>query len=1222
MNSVSRRRFRLILDAAIGMGDRERADFLEDACARDPEFQAYVEQQPDFLPDLSALEFPWDEPEPEPVPFAGTSRFEIVRSLGTGGFGDVYEAIDRTSQLTVALKVLRGVDPTVLKSFKEGFRAVDRSSHPNLCQIYEMFLDPESGAWLLTMELIAGQGLLDYLVENPQHVRPAFQQIAEGLNALHRSNVMHCDIKPSNVLVTAAGGVKLLDFGFSRPMEGSTTPLNAVTPGYAAPELFEGAPYSMASDWFAVGAMLQRALPPAGSGEDDLATLARRLTDPDPAARPGAAEVFRVFQAGGLDGALGLAETFVGRDAQLQTIADLFREVVRGDGCVVHVTGVSGIGKTVFAQEAVRRLRRLQPGLIVFHGACYQGESVPFKGLDAVVDQIGTFLQDLPLKDASRILPASFPLVARLFPVLEALAPAHVPMPEAPDLQERRRRAFAAFCELVSNVASLAPLVILIDDLQWSDVDSSLLLRDLAAAVDARPVLLLLMRRSEEQDPPGFELLKDVRAKHIEIGALTQEQTRQMAEQLLGPALSAAAAPALMGSEGNPFLVRQIALQARSGGSIGGIQELVAGRLAGLPQAERRLLELLALAGAPLSPAVLQQAAGLGDEFLLAKTGLVKNAFARVAGGPAGALAPYHDRIAEAVADSVARTRERQLHESLARALEAHDDQDMEGIANHFHHAGLMPEACSRGRLAAERAASALAFDRAAGLYANVIEWSARAAPPRELASLERARAEALVNCGRDIEAARAFHRAQSGAPASDLTALRTRFASQLLRGGEIAEGMAALRALLSEHRLPFPEGRACGTARYLWERARLELRRRQVASDVRSGERNRLDVCWAALVGTSQVFPLLTEMYCFVYLRLAHDHGDRRILAVAQSSFASRLAYVDDGELRAARELMNNATSMAASEGVYARAFVEAMWAVVEMLGGHWRVSQQHSERSRALFLDGCLGVSWELASVTTYVFTGRTLTGDWITNARLMPALLQQARDHGDRYSEVTLQLTTGYYGKFLIEDDPDGAEANVNRCLALWPVGDFDVQQLYAFQALVDLDLYRGRPDSAWRRVERTWPALSRSGLLRLTLLETFSRAMRARAAIALAATGHPSARERRRLLKIAAGEAKRLRRCKARYATGLALLIEAGAATVCGDRNAARILLLEAESDLEKSELIPWLASARIGLAGLLEGEAAAAAKLDQGMAWMKSQQVRKPDCLARMFFPSA
>lgn len=1200
----------------MSLDDPERANFLAQSCAVDPDLRFHHVERPPFLPDLDAIRLAPDEAE-SPA-FAGTERFAVKGLLGSGGFGDVYEVFDRSLNLTVALKVLRGFDPGTLENFKRGFRALDGLVHPNVCQIYELVFEPVSQLWLLTMELVHGQSLTDYMVHHSGTHRAVFRQIALGLQALHRCQILHCDIKPSNVLVTPDGHAVLLDFGLARLAGAGDSVVRAVTPAFAAPELLTGGAYSRDSDWYAVGVMLERVLPPTGFA--DLRRLAGRLTERDPAQRPGEGEILAILCPGEAESAPALPEVFVGRNEQLQLVEEIFQEVVAGHGLVVSIRGASGIGKTAFAKESLRRIRRSRPDVLLFHGSCHQGESVPFKALDEVVDQICGFLQELPLRQARVILPPEFALLARLFPVLEDLVQAGPPLPASPDPQELRRRAFAALAAIVDNLAGLGPVAIFVDDLQWTDMDSSLLLRELITALAARPVLWLLAQRRETDPPPGVELLHSPAIRTVELGPLTPSQSRQMTEKLLGPGFANAVSHVVSEAAGSPFLLRQLSLLARGGRVSNGVGELVADHLAKLSPPEQRLLEVLAIARTPLEQDVLRTAAGVGEQFLSARTRLVGSTLIRMTGPRGSMSAAYHDRIAELVAATIAPNAERRLHENLALALESAHAPDVESIAVHFNAAGLIEKACHYGLQAARKAADSLAFEQAARLFQSVIDWSPR--PSAETAALEKARGEALVNCGHGAEAARAFSRAQEHASGEEVLRLRIRAAGELLRSGEVGEGLAALEELLAEHGLPFPRGRVRGVARLLWERLRVEIRRRRPERSVLSATaaQSRLDLCWAAIIGTSMVYPLLTEIYCFIYLRLALDSGDHNRLALGLGTFASRLAYVDDGELREARALLQQAGQLAGSTPTaYSSSYLAGMWAVVEMLAGNWEKSRDHAVRSVAGFRAGCYGATWEIASVSTYAFTARVLTGEWNANARDIPALLAEARDRGDRYAEVSLQLVTGYYATFLIADDPVLAEAGVHRCLSVWPGRDFDLQHHYAFQALVDLDLYRGRAGSAWHRVERTWPKLLRSGLMRLTLLETFAFAVRGRAALAFATEAQEPSRHRVRLVGVAQDAARRLRKSPAQYGPGLGLMLEAGVAVLRGDRASARDLLGSAENELAKSHLVPWLAVTRLGLAQLTQAESASHYH-GGGMAWMNSEHIRRPECLVRMLLP--
>jgi eukaryotic-like serine/threonine-protein kinase len=1264
MTPQHRSRIKEILDVALSLEEPARTSYLDAECAENEELGGALRDilqgegpAEGFLEDAVSISLPYPPPEEIPAEFRGTRRFEILRPLGRGGFGDVYEVLDHSLGIRVALKVLRNCHPDLLSGFKRGARALDLFSHPNVCIMHELIFDHEAKAWLTTMELIPGAHLTDYLERHPTQVRDVFCQLAEALKALHRAQVTHCDVKPSNVLVTNQGFVKLLDFGLTERRQEAMLAKRAViaaTPDYAAPEIFANRPSTAASDWYSVGVMLYQVLcgrlPFSGSprdvidakqatdcppttniapGLEDLADLATRLLHRDPESRPGPDAILQVLAPLAPPSSTSPEGTFVGREEQIRLLESVFRQKVQqGRGATAHISGASGIGKTALIQKF---LRGLPPGVSVFTGKCYQGESLPYKALDELVTRIKEFLQVLPLKDAASVLPLNFGLLVRVFPALEVLLPAaSLDLEQTSDQHQLRQRAFEAFRQLLVNLAKQAPVVIFLDDLQWGDLDSALLLQHLTYGEGAPPMLLLLAYR----DGPAGESLAALRDKQsgdfleIVLGPLGVLQSRALAESLLDERHAGAAAKVSEESGGSPFFLRQLATHAQKGGSFGTFEELIHQRATALPEAEQRFLEVLAIARAPLSLCVLRDAADLGEQLLMVKAALLNESLIRSPGDSPSTCDAYHERIAEAIAKEIPEPRRIQIHQRLAASLEANHEPDAERTARHYLNAGCIPDACRLGRAAAEHAVAVLAFDRAAQLFRNVIDWSAprQIFTPAEVSELERAHGDALVNCGRGVEGARAFERATKGASPLEQVRLRIRFASELLKSGEVGEGLSALRRLLAEFNLPFPETRSLAIGRFLWEKTKLGLRRLTPRAGNAAGpgefDSVRLDICWAAAIGTGMVYPLMTEIYCAIYLRLALNTIDPKKLAIAWASYASRLAYIDDGKLEQARALMLRAEHFARTDGGhYAAAFVSQMWATLEMLGGNWRKSYTHACESRRIFEERCVGVAWELATAKSFLFTARTLTGDWAANAREIPELIREAHDRGDRYAEVTLRLVTGFYSSYFIDDQPDEAEAVIRQCLAAWPRGEFDVQQLYAFQGSVDLDLYRGRVDRAWQRVRQTWPDLERSGLLRITLMWTFSEAARGRAAIALAASEHSSADERRQLLKIADRAAKRLISCKARYAPGLGWMLSAGAATLREDRPAAREHLARAESALAACDLLPWLATAQLGLAALIGGEAGEQ-KRQAGLAWMKSQQIRRPECIVRMLFPSA
>ena len=139
------------------------------------------------------------------------NRFELRRRIGSGGMGEVFEAYDRDTAETVALKTLARADGDTVMRFKREFRALQSTSHQNLVNLRELIRDGDH--WFLTMELVRGQHFLEHVRNDTPRLRAALHQLVQGLRVLHDGGLIHRDIKPSNVMVSSEGRVVLLDFG-------------------------------------------------------------------------------------------------------------------------------------------------------------------------------------------------------------------------------------------------------------------------------------------------------------------------------------------------------------------------------------------------------------------------------------------------------------------------------------------------------------------------------------------------------------------------------------------------------------------------------------------------------------------------------------------------------------------------------------------------------------------------------------------------------------------------------------------------------------------------------------------------------------------------------------------------------------------------------------------------------------------------------------------------
>ncbi len=202
------------------------------------------------------------------------SHFEILEFIGKGGFGEVYRARDTDLDRTVALKVLPeavSADPAGRARFRREARAASRLTHPNVCTIYEF--GEQGTRTFIAMEFVAGRTLKERIWESPLAPMEALDvaiQIAEGLASAHAIGILHLDIKSANIVLTASGNAKILDFGLARlaasgqhpPLDSETWAMEttvgtvAGTLPYMAPEQLRGRQMDPRTDQFAFGVVL------------------------------------------------------------------------------------------------------------------------------------------------------------------------------------------------------------------------------------------------------------------------------------------------------------------------------------------------------------------------------------------------------------------------------------------------------------------------------------------------------------------------------------------------------------------------------------------------------------------------------------------------------------------------------------------------------------------------------------------------------------------------------------------------------------------------------------------------------------------------------------------------------------------------------------------------------------------------------------------------------
>ncbi|MEZ4469696.1 MAG: serine/threonine-protein kinase [bacterium] len=573
------------------------------------------------------------EEGPPPRSFPPNPRFVFRRLLGQGGLGVVFLAFDRERREEVALKVVTAFGADAGFHTRGEFRVLADVYHPNLARVLDLFVD-DFGTYF-TMEHVEG-GTFDAWIRGDFGVATGrFDRLLHGarslcraLDFLHGEGMAHGDVKPSNILVTHDGRLKLVDFGLVREVDGLVRRVNpnAGTPLYLPPEAFFGNTDVQAWDWYAAAVTLFEVtlgrLPFPDLRDDSLGLAVAKTEVPDPNQFPRPREVPDWF----IDLLFGLlhptpgrrpepatvlqrlgepmrhGQVFVGRRNERTLLLDQVEAVREQGAAVIEVTGPSGIGKTSLVE---RFLRDVRLETLVLPARCRENERVPFNALDAAVDALSRALKELGPGLGEEAVSRDAAALLALFPVLGAApalarAAADRPLPAGMEPRERRERGVAALRRLLESLSRRRPVVLWIDDAQWADRDSLWLLEELLRPPRV-PALLLVLCVRDDALAHWSASARDLRAMplpwfHLEVHPLAPGDATRLAVSLLGPRDELLARSLAAESGGNPFFIQWLSRTSRDGSVPAGLGDAVARHVAGLLPEERRVLSLCAVA--------------------------------------------------------------------------------------------------------------------------------------------------------------------------------------------------------------------------------------------------------------------------------------------------------------------------------------------------------------------------------------------------------------------------------------------------------------------------------------------------------------------------------------------------------------------------------------------------------------------------------------------------
>ena len=550
----------------------------------------------------------------QPTSFAN-GRYEVKRFLGEGGKKMVYLAHDTTLDREVAFALIKaqGLDQTSRTRIKREAQAMGRlGSHPHIVTVFDLG-EEEDQPYIVT-ELMGGGDVEGLIEDAPSHLLPLEQAIriaqetCRGLEFAHSRGIVHRDLKPGNVWLTADGVAKIGDFGLAVSLDRSRLTQEGMMVGtvsYMPPEQAMGGEVTPRSDLYSLGAMLYEMATgrPPFLGDDSVAVIGQHINTPpvaptwhngkcprplealimrllakDPSERPASAtDVLAALDAidlsedppletgdGGISEAHALDSlaggVFVGRHREMGELKAALEDALSGRGRLVTLVGEPGIGKTRTALELATYagLRQAQ----VLWGRCYEGEGAP--PYWPWVQAIRSYVRDVDPEQLRSEMGAGAADIAQVvsdvwdrLPGLEA--------PPQLEPEQARFRLFDSITSFLKSAGRRQPLVLVLDDLQWADHPSLLLLEFVARELASARVMIIGTYRDMElsrQHPLSKtlgELTRERLFQRVLLRGLDQDDVGRFIELASGMAPTTGMVEAVhRQTEGNPLFVTEV----------------------------------------------------------------------------------------------------------------------------------------------------------------------------------------------------------------------------------------------------------------------------------------------------------------------------------------------------------------------------------------------------------------------------------------------------------------------------------------------------------------------------------------------------------------------------------------------------------------------------------------------------------------------------------------
>jgi tetratricopeptide (TPR) repeat protein len=690
-------------------------------------------------------------------------------------------------------------------------------SHPHIVTVYDIGEEQQATGNqqrgqtqpYLVLPVLPGGDVEDVIEKAPEHNLPIEQALkiatetCLGLEFSHAKGIIHRDLKPGNVWLAEDGRAMIGDFGLAVAVDRSRLTQAGMMVGtvsYMPPEQAMGGEVTPQSDLYSLGAMLYEMVcgRPPFVGDESVAIIGQHLNTPpvapswhrpdcppglealilrllekDPSKRPAsAAEVREALQAIGQSGnPAAVSEivrpepvegrvvvdplyrrTFVGRENETRQLHQAYDAAVSGQGGLVMVVGEPGIGKTALCEQLATYVQLRGGKTLVGH--CYEEGSLSLPYL-AFVEAMRSYVLARDPEGLRSDLGTGAAEVARIVSEVRDRVP--VELRDATDPEDDRWRLLNAVSTFLRNAASVQPLVIVLEDLHWSDRGTLDLLLHVARNLEGARLLIVGTYRDVEVDRthPLSATLADLRRigtfLRIPLRGLTVDEVHRMYEAIRGNSVPWAQAELVhRQTEGNPLFVQEVlrylveeGIVVREGGQyvapegpgVGipeGLRDVVGKRLSRLSEKTNQILSIAAVIGREFRLDVLVQVAGLAEEDLV--SALEEATGRAIVEQQAGfgfqlTFRFTHAFFRQTLYEELFAARRIRIHQQVARALETTYGQRVQEhaseLAEHFANSSDpadLEKSVQYSQMAAQRAMAVFAYAEAVRHYEQALK--------------------------------------------------------------------------------------------------------------------------------------------------------------------------------------------------------------------------------------------------------------------------------------------------------------------------------------------------------------------------------------------------------------------------------------------------------------------------------------------------------------------